>query len=603
MTPFTPFVAVIVALQSGGSSSPPPSSSSATTARATRATAPPVIDGKDNDEVWRLAPAIKDFRQFSPTEDADPSFATEAKVAYDAHNFYVFVRAFDSHPDSIKKLLARRDVRICCDQIKIVIDSYHDRRTGFEFAVNPGGVKRDYAMYGDDQQEDDAWDGVWEVGTQVDSLGWTAEFRIPLSQLRYAHTPSNTFGFAIWRDIDRHGGERVGWPLYRTTRRGFVSQLGDVVGLDGLASPRRLELAPYAVAKNEPAPGFERDQTFDAGADIKYGITSNITVDATVNPDFGQVEADPSVVNLTSFETFYQERRPFFVEGTGIFNFSVNCNIVNCSGEGLFYSRRIGHDLSRIIGAAKITGRLPGGLTIGAVEGITKRVAGDSDVTLEPFTNYGVLRLQQDYRNGKSGIGFMATAVNRNLDQWTEDGLRSRAYVGAVDFRHRFHNDDYEIAGSFDLSSVGGSPAAIALTQRNSTHNYQRPDDDVTFDSTRTTLGGHAEELLFTKQSGYIRFQTSYMRRSPGFEINDLGILFRSDQQGWNNWGSFNWQKPTRLFQRAFWNFNWWQFWTTGDGLPTDRAANTNFLGQFKNQWWVHVGGTVGNLGQIFCDR
>jgi hypothetical protein len=604
MTPLLPVATTILALQTAASPPPPPPAvRNATTAVAHRAATPPVIDGKDNDEVWRLATAIKDFRQFSPTEDADPSLATEAKVAYDAHNFYVFVRAFDSHPDSIKKLLARRDVRICCDQIKIVIDSYHDRRTGFEFAVNPGGVKRDYAMYGDDQQEDDAWDGVWEVGTQVDSLGWTAEFRIPLSQLRYAHTPSNTFGFAIWRDIDRHNGERVGWPLYRTTRRGFVSQLGDVVGLDGLASPRRLELAPYAVAKNEPAPGFERDQTLDAGADIKYGITSNITVDATVNPDFGQVEADPSVVNLTSFETFYQERRPFFVEGTGIFNFNVNCNIVNCSGEGLFYSRRIGHDLSRIIGAAKITGRLPGGLTIGAVEGITKRVAGDSNVTLEPFTNYGVLRLQQDYRNGKSGIGFMATAVNRNLDQWTEDFLRSRAYVGAVDFRHRFHNDDYEIAGSFDLSSVGGSPAAIARTQRNSTHNYQRPDDDVTFDSTRTSLGGHAEELLFTKQSGYIRFQTSYMRRSPGFEINDLGILFRSDQQGWNNWGSFNWQKPTRLFQRAFWNFNWWQFWTTGDGLPTDRAANTNFHGQFKNQWWVHVGGTLGNLGQIFCDR
>jgi hypothetical protein len=610
------FAAAILAVQTA--SSPPPSTGpNATTAVARRASTPPVIDGKDNDEVWRLAPVIKDFRQFQPTEGADPSFATEAKVAFDDRNFYVFVRAFDSHPDSIKQLLARRDVRICCDQIKIMIDSYHDRRTGFEFAVNPAGVKRDYAMYGDDQQEDDAWDAVWEVGTQVDAQGWTAEFRIPLSQLRYAHAPSNTFGFAIWRDIDRHGGERVSWPLYRTSRRGTVSQLGDIVGLDGLAAPRRLELAPYAVVKNVPRPGFQRDQQYTAGADIKYGITSNITVDATVNPDFGQVEADPSVVNLTSFETFFQERRPFFVEGTGIFNFSVNCNIVNCSSEGLFYSRRVGRDpqlrglygdatspnASRILGAAKITGRLPGGLTIGAVEGVTQRTNGPGDRTIEPFTNYGVLRLQQDYRNGKSGIGFMATAVNRTLDQWTTDFLRNRAYVGAVDFRHRFHNDRYEISGSFDLSTVGGSPAALARTQRNSTHNYQRPDDDVTFDSTRTSLNGHAEELLLTKQSGFIRFQTSYMRRSPGFEINDLGILFRSDQQGWNNWGSFNWQKPNTLFQRAFWNFNWWQFWTTGDGLPTDRAANTNFHGQFRNQWWIHAGGTIGNLGNIFCDR
>ena len=617
MIPLTPVAAFVLAFQTAASSPPPSKAPNATTAVAHRAVTPPVIDGKDNDDVWREAPVIKDFRQFQPTEDADPSLPTEAKVAYDAHNFYVFVRAFDSHPDSIKKLLARRDVRICCDQIKIVIDSYHDRRTGFEFAVNPGGVKRDYAMYGDDQQEDDAWDGVWEVATQVDSLGWTAEFRIPLSQLRYAHAPSNVFGFAIWRDIDRRKGERVGWPLYRTSKRGFVSQLGDVVGLEGLAAPRRLELAPYAVAKNVPAPGFERDQQWTAGADIKYGITSNITVDATVNPDFGQVEADPSVVNLTSFETFFQERRPFFVEGTGIFNFSVNCNIVNCSGEGLFYSRRVGRDpqlrglygdatspnASRILGAAKITGRLPGGLTLGAVEGVTQRTTGPGDRTIEPFTNYGVLRLQQDYRNGKSGIGLMATAVNRNLDQWSADFLRNRAYVGAVDFRHRFHNDNYEISGSFDLSTVSGSPAAIARTQRNSTHNYQRPDDNVTFDSTRTSLGGSAQELLLTKQSGFIRFQTSYMRRTPGFEINDLGILFRSDQQGWNNWGSFNWQKPNSLFQRAFWNFNWWQFWTTGDGLPTDRAANTNFHGQFKNQWWIHAGGTLGNLGQIFCDR
>ena len=599
MMPLLPVAAVVLALQ--GATSPPPANT-ATTTVAHRAATPPVIDGKDNDEVWRLAPVIREFRQFQPTEDANPSFLTEAKVAYDEHNFYVFVRAFDSHPDSIKKLLARRDVRICCDQIKIVIDSYHDRRTGFEFAVNPGGVKRDYAMYGDDQQEDDAWDGVWEVATQIDSLGWTAEFRIPLSQLRYAHLPSNTFGFAIWRDIDRHGGERVGWPLYRVSRRGFVSQLGDVVGLDGLAAPRRLEISPYAVAKNLPAPGFERDQKYDGGADIKYGITSNITVDATVNPDFGQVEADPSVVNLTSFETFYQERRPFFVEGTGIFNFRVNCNIVNCSGEGLFYSRRIGHDPTRILGAAKITGRLPGGLTIGAVEGITKR-ATQNGATVEPFTNYGVLRLSQDYRNGQSGIGFMGTAVNRTVDPATEGFLRDHAYVGAVDFRHRFHGGAYELSGSFDLSTVSGSPSAIARTQRNSTHNYQRPDDDVRFDSTRTSLAGDAEEILLTRRNGFIQFQTSYMRRSPGFEVNDLGILFRSDQQGWNTWGSLNWQRPNKLFQRAFWNFNWWQFWTTGDGLPTDRAANTNFHGQFKNQWWVHVGGTVGNLGDIYCDR
>ena len=597
----SPIAAVVLVLQAASPSPPSrPKGITTPTAVAQRATIPPVIDGKDDDEVWHIAPVIKDFRQFQPTEDANPSLRTEAKVAYDDHNFYVFVRAFDPHPDSIKKLLARRDVRICCDQIKIVIDSYHDRRTGFEFAVNPGGVKRDYAMYGDDQQEDDAWDGVWEVATQIDSLGWTAEFRIPLSQLRYAHAPSNTFGFAIWRDIDRRGGERVGWPLFRQSRRGFVSQLGDLVGLEGLPAPRRLELAPYAVTKNVPVTGFQHEQQYDGGADIKYGITSNITIDAAVNPDFGQVDADPSVVNLTSFETFFQERRPFFVEGTGIFNFPVNCNVVNCSGEGLFYSRRIGRDPARILGAAKITGRMAGGLTIGAVEGITKRTA-DSNVTSEPFTNYGVLRLSQDFGNGQSGVGFMATSVNRNVDQWTQ-GLRDHAYVGAVDFRHRFRGGAYELNGSLDLSTVGGSRAAIAATQRNSTHNFQRPDGTARFDSTRTSLSGDAEELLFTRRNGFIQFQTSYQRRSPGFEINDLGFMFRADQQSWSNWGSLNWTRPTTWFQRAFWNFNWWQYWTTG-GLPTDRFFNTNFHVQLKNLWFVHLGGTIGNIGSVFCDR
>src|SRR5216117_852696 len=393
MTPFLPIAAVILTFQ-GSSSDVPPTHSPATTAVAQRAMTPPVIDGKDNDEVWRQAQVISMFRQFRPVEDADPTVRTEAKVAYDDRNFYAFVRAFDPHPDSILKLLARRDIRVCCDQIKIVIDSYHDRRTGYEFAVNPAGVKRDYAIY-DDNNEDETWDGVWEVATQVDSLGWTAEFRIPLSQLRYAHQASNVFGFGIWRDIDRHGGERVGWPVYRPSRRGFVSQLGDLVGLEGLPAPRRLELAPYAVTKNVPEAGFQHNQKFDGGADIKYGITSNITIDATVNPDFGQVDADPSVVNLTSFETFYQERRPFFVEGTGIFSFPVDCSAVNCGPEGLFYSRRIGHDPSRILGAAKISGRLASGLTIGAVEGITKK-ADVGGATLEPFTNYGVLRLSQD---------------------------------------------------------------------------------------------------------------------------------------------------------------------------------------------------------------
>jgi hypothetical protein len=571
------------------------------TAKAVRADVPPLIDGRDDDAVWRIAPAITAFRQFQPVEDAEPRYRTEVKVAYDAHNFYVFIRAFDPHPDSILKLLARRDIRTASDQLKIIVDSYHDRRTGYEFAVNPAGVKRDYAVY-DDANEDDAWDGVWEAGTQIDSLGWTAEFRIPLSQMRYTPGPTNTFGFAVWRDIDRYT-ERESWPLYSQKRPGLMSQLGEVTGLDGLAAPRRLEVAPYFVTKNVPldGPGFDRAQKIDAGADIKYGLTSNITIDATVNPDFGQVEADPSVLNLGPFETFYQERRPFFIEGTGIFQFGINCSIVNCSGEGLFYSRRVG-GASRILGAAKITGRLPSGLTLGVLDAVTNNSTDGLGQTLVPTTNYSALRLTQDFRKGESGIGLMLTGVNRGVDQWTESVLRKSAYVGAFNFRHRFRSGRYQLTGSVDMSRVTGTPAAMLLTQTDRVHRYERPDDRLEVDAGATSLSGDAEEVLFQRTSGFLRFETSYLRRSPGFEANDFGFLRRADQQSWNTWGAFNWTKPFLIFQRGFWNFNWWQFWTT-EGLPTERAANTNAHFQLNNRYWLHLGGTIGQLGGTFDDR
>src|SRR5437667_3657540 len=389
--------AVVLALTlqtAGGGVVPPPT---ATTATAVRAAHPPAIDGRDDDPVWREAPAITQFREFQPKQDGDPRFATEAKVAYDDRNIYVFIRAFDPHPDSILRLLARRDVRAATDQLKIIIDSYHDRRSGYEFAVNPAGVKRDYAIY-NDTQEDDAWDAVWEVATTVDSLGWTAEFRIPLSQLRYAPAASNTFGFGVWRDIQRYT-ERVSWPVYRISRPGFSSQLGEIQGLVGLPSPRRLEVTPYGVTKNVTVAdggGFDHPQRVAGGADIKYGVTSNLTLDATVNPDFGQVEADPAVLNLTAFETFFQERRPFFVAGTGVFRFDVNCSQVNCNSEGLFYSRRVGRaphvdygdpaapSATTIYGAAKLTGRLPGGQNVGVLDALTGPAASTHAQTIDP---------------------------------------------------------------------------------------------------------------------------------------------------------------------------------------------------------------------------
>lgn len=595
-----------------------PGTGSATMATAVRATRPPVIDGREDDDVWRQAQPITEFRQFSPVANGDPRFRTEGKVAYDDKNFYVYIRMYDPHPDSIMRLLGRRDVRVATDQIKIVIDSYHDRRTGYEFAVNPAGVKRDYAIYGD-INEDPSWDGVWEAATTIDSLGWTAEFRIPLSQLRYPNAPTHSFGFGIWRDIDRFK-ERDSWPVYSQSDARFASQLGTVEKIDGIPSPRRIELAPYVLTKNVsqiPTSGNAREQKFSAGADLKYGLTSNLTLDATVNPDFGQVESDPSVLNLSAFETFFTEQRPFFIEGTGIYSFQVNCNIVNCNNEGLFYSRRIGRSpqlgflygdnssptSSTILGASKLTGRLADGLSIGVLDAVTQRATGSLDRTIEPTTNYAVVRAQQDLRNGESGIGVLLSGVDRANDEWTNGVLNHDAYVGATDFRHRFDARKYEITGSVGASRVSGTAAAIAETQRDAVHFYQQPDGNLRFDSTRTSLSGDEEQITFGKVGGGItRFQTSYNRISPGFEPNDLGFLQRADLQNWSNWFSLNFNTPKLFYNSAFWNFNFWNYWNTA-GLPIERAINTNGRVTLRNNMILNPGITFAQLPGTFSDR
>jgi len=594
------------------SADPPPP---VRTVAATRAARAPVIDGRDDDPVWREAPAITEFQEWRPTEGGPPKLPTEAKIAYDAGNLYVLVRCLDPHPDSIITVLARRDYFTPSDMVWLFLDSYHDRRTGYEFGVNPSGVKLDAQIY-NDGNEDFAWDAVWDVATRRDSLGWTAEFRIPLSQLRYGRQRQHTFGLTIDRDLYRYS-QRVSWPLFRQSKAGFVSQFGDVPGFDDLEAPRRLEAAPYVVTKNvsEFTPtGLGRTQDLALGGDVKYRVASNLTLDATLNPDFGQVEADPAVLNLSAFETFFREQRPFFVAGRGLFQFDVNCNEVNCNGEGLVYSRRIGRApelagtyndnvsaaFTRILGAGKLTGRLPGGLTIGVLDAVTQHVTGVGGQTIEPTTNYGVVRLRQDLRGGESSVGGIITAVNRDNDAFTSPYLRSRAYVGATDFRHRFPGGKWEINGSLDLSHVSGSAQAIDSTQRDAVHYYQRPDAGLGVDGTRTSLSGDAEELQFSKVSGNVIGQTSYQRRSPGFEINDLGYLQRADQQSWSTWVGFFDRKRRALTQRFQWNFNWWQYWTTA-GLPEERAFNTNTHTTFNNTWSFHTGFTLGQLGETYC--
>ena len=590
----------------------------ATTVQATRTAVPPVLDGRDDDVVWQSSPAIVQFLEAKPTEGARPKLRTEARIAYDEHNLYAFVRAFDPHPDSIVSLLSRRDDQTASDYVTLMLDPYHDRRTGYEFSVNPAGVKTDYAIF-NDGDEDVAWDAVWDAATRIDSLGWTAEYRIPLSQLHYSAKGGGRFGILVWRVIQRHTAT-VTWPLYRTSHSGLPSQFGTLDGLEGLGSPGRAELVPYVVSKNvqevsSADPG--RAQDVSVGGDLRYRLASNFLLNATVNPDFGQVEADPSELNLSAFETFFTERRPFFVEGKGLFTFTVNCVVVvDCNtGEGLFYSRRIGRspqlaevyggsstEATRILGAAKVNGRLPGGFSLGVLDAVTDHVTESSGTTLEPATNYAVVRANQDFRSGDASVGFILTGVNRSLDAASASYLHRSAYAGGVDARWRFHGR-YEVSGSLDLSRVAGDAAAIARTQQDPVHLYQRPDGSERFDPTRTSLSGANQEIRFAKVGGKrFHFETAYQRRTPGFEINDVGFLRQADQQAWTTWAVLSWYTPNRIFQQLRWNFNNWEYWTFA-GLATERAFNTNVHIQFTNRWWLHTGGTLGQLGTTYCDR
>jgi hypothetical protein len=615
--------AILLAAPRLGAQSPRANDNGAAPAVATAARAAEAvrIDGLDSDAAWRSAPLFDDFRQFEPEPDAEPTLRTEFRVAYDEDNLYLFVRALDPHPDSIMRALSRRDVRGPSDQIGVFVDSYGDRRTGFNFYVNPDGVKRDFAIY-DDTNQDGSWNGVWDAATQVDSLGWTAEFRIPLSQLRYVDAPEHTFGFGVRREVERYN-ERVSWPHFSRTSTGLVSQLGRLEGLRGLGSSRRIELTPYAVTKSvsrsDAQGGFERAQQLSAGGDLKVGLTPNVTLDATVNPDFGQVEADPAVLNLTAFETFLSERRPFFVEGTGLYGFSLNCYIVvDCStNEGLFYSRRIGRSpvllddygdattatSTPIAAALKLTGRHASGLSFGVIDAVTRHVGGVGGSTVEPRANYAVLRAEQDLRGGDAGIGWIATAVNRSLDQWSAPRLHESAYVTGMTLRSRFGGRNYEVAASVAASRVAGSAEAITRTQRSAVHYYQQPGDGLSLDSAQTSLSGYAAQLKVGKYAGGItRIETSLVRQSGGFEPNDLGFLRRADVQDWSTWAALSFQSPTRLYRWAQVNANTWHHWSTS-GLHLESAVNGNAHMGLHNNWNLHAGVTVGRLANSRCDR
>ncbi|WP_116127782.1 DUF5916 domain-containing protein [Lewinella sp. IMCC34183] len=577
----------------------------------------PAVDGSPTEAVWNLVEWSGDYIQFEPNAGEAPTQQTFIKILYDDRNLYVAFRCLDREPGKIEQRMGRRD-EFPGDWVEINIDSYHDKRTAFSFTVSASGVKGDEFVSNDGNNWDDSWNPIWEARTQLDSVGWTAEMRIPLSQIRFSSGSDQVWGIQSTRR-DFRMDERSIWQPQDRNASGWVSRFGELRGLRDLQPRRTLELQPYVVAQRTTYPAEEgnpfadgTDNRLSAGLDARVGITNDMTLDLTINPDFGQVEADPGALNLDGYQIFFQERRPFFVEGQNIFDF--NLSQAEAGGQHtsdqLFYSRRIGGSPHRvlsseagrnyyvdqpvnttILGAAKFSGKTQSGLSVGLLESVTERemaildLAGDRDKTVvEPFTNYQVGRVQQDFRGGDTYVGAILTGVQRRLTDNPELGfLHREAYSGGVDFTHRWKDRAWYVAGNTVLSSVRGSEEAILQTQTGFEHFFQRPDaDHLTVDSSATHLNGSSGLLKVGNVGGNFIFETGATWRSPGFEINDIGFMRNADEINYFGWAARRWQQPFSIFRRLQVNGN---VYTTVDfgGNLLNQSFNTNSHANFTN--------------------
>jgi len=517
---------------------------------------PPRIDGELNDSCWADSGWTGGFLQQQPNEGQPGTERTEFKILYDNINLYVGIRIHDSEPDKMDIRFSRRD-NFDGDCAGICFDSYYDHKTGYEFNLNASGSKIDLMQMdvGGEWSIDTNWDAVWDGKTAVNDSGWSAEMCIPFSQLRFTKKDKHIWGLHVWRWINRKM-EEAQFQLIPLDSQGRVHRFGILKGIHSIPNPKHIELLPYSkISQNrfkpDPANPFTRkgrSWSYGAGLDGKIGIAGNLNLDFTINPDFGQVEADPSVVNLTAFETFYEEKRPFFMEGRQMFNFDVD-------GQNLFYSRRIGgapghhpvlrdheyNDIpenSTILGAVKLTGKTSSGWSIGLLSSLTEKesaeikgAAGSRKEIVEPLSNYSVARLQRDFANGSHSLGIIFTSVQRRIKKNHLDFMPKSAYSGGLDGTVQWGNRTYYINGKGVFSHIIGHQDAIIRLQESAVHNFQRTDaSHIEVDSTKTSLTGSGGEFEIGRGgNGRWRFEESFAWRSPGLELNDIGFLQHAD--------------------------------------------------------------------------
>lgn len=545
--------------------------SAGATVRAIRGEAP-VVDGRLDEPAWDRADPATGFVQRDPVEGAPAAFETEVRVLFSDEALYVGLRAFDPAPHEIMGPLAPRDSRPTGDWFGVLLDTSYDRRSAFEFAVNPAGVRWDAYRF-DDFGIDAGWDGVWEAAVHRDDAGWSAELRIPLSQLRYLPSPDLRFGFNAWREVGRTREVQF-WSLLSKEDRRVVSRSGDLVGLGELPPPPSWELSPYATTRQ--GDGTAAGTDVRGGVDLRLAPARGWTVDAAVNPDFGQLEADPAVVNLTTLETFYPERRPLFVEDSDLFRLPLSPE--SSATDALLYTRRIGRvpqldtggtaDPTTILAASKIVRRTASGWSLGALTAVTARetvardAAGEAEELLEPATSYGAVRLSRDFAEGRSQVATFGTVVVR--EHAAEDlGLRSHAVAAGASASLRPGNGAYLARALVAVSTVGGSAEAIAATQRSAVHYFQRPDQGFArVDSLRTSLTGGAAWFEIARDRGALTGSLRMTSLSPELEVNDLGFLSQAGRHDARLVATRRWLERPRfrelaLHGEAFWEADW----------------------------------------------